>query len=192
MSRFDLSFSPGGDTVLHVELAPVPDDAPLSVAGDGDSDGRHAPDRRALAVIARSGPDDVARGELAGNLAWGWLHVERLWVATDTPCDSSGELGLRSALLWQAEAEAVRLGCIGAWLDMTDAAGAVLHDERLGRAHDSRAKAGVVHSEMLPPESAPERWRDRDVLWNEAEWSGASAARTPSSRVTWRSRCRLS
>ena len=44
-----------------------------------------------------------------------------------------------------------------------------LQDERLGRPHDFTAKAGVVHSEMLLPEGAPERWHDRQVLWNEVE-----------------------
>ncbi|SHK46485.1 Ti-type conjugative transfer relaxase TraA [Roseomonas rosea] len=44
-----------------------------------------------------------------------------------------------------------------------------LHDERLGRDHDFTAKAGVVHSEILAPEGAPERWRDRAALWNEVE-----------------------
>ena len=44
-----------------------------------------------------------------------------------------------------------------------------LPDERLGRDHDFTAKAGVVHSEILLPEGAPERWRDRATLWNEVE-----------------------
>jgi Ti-type conjugative transfer relaxase TraA len=44
-----------------------------------------------------------------------------------------------------------------------------LHDERLGRDHDFTAKAGVVHSEILTPEGAPGRWRDRATLWNEVE-----------------------
>lgn len=44
-----------------------------------------------------------------------------------------------------------------------------LHDERLDRAHDFSAKAGVVHSEVLLPDGAPERWRDRETLWNEVE-----------------------
>ncbi|MBV9379208.1 MAG: Ti-type conjugative transfer relaxase TraA, partial [Streptosporangiaceae bacterium] len=47
----------------------------------------------------------------------------------------------------------------------------LLHDERLGRDHDFTAKAGVVHSEILLPEGAPERWRDRAALWNEVEAS---------------------
>ena len=44
-----------------------------------------------------------------------------------------------------------------------------LHDERMQRDHDFTAKAGVVHSEILLPEGAPERWRDRACLWNEVE-----------------------
>ena len=44
-----------------------------------------------------------------------------------------------------------------------------LHDDRLGRDHDFTNKAGVVHSEILLPESAPERLNDRATLWNEVE-----------------------
>ena len=44
-----------------------------------------------------------------------------------------------------------------------------LHDERLGRHHDFSNKAGVVHSEVLLPEGAPERWQDREMLWNDVE-----------------------
>ena len=44
-----------------------------------------------------------------------------------------------------------------------------LYDERLGRDHDFTAKAGLVHSEIMLPESAPERWLDRVTLWNEVE-----------------------
>ncbi|AMU91561.1 Ti-type conjugative transfer relaxase TraA [Sphingopyxis macrogoltabida] len=44
-----------------------------------------------------------------------------------------------------------------------------LHDERLGRAHDFSNKAGVVHSEVLLPDGADERWLDRGRLWNDVE-----------------------
>ncbi|WP_447953915.1 Ti-type conjugative transfer relaxase TraA [Sphingopyxis chilensis] len=44
-----------------------------------------------------------------------------------------------------------------------------LHDERLDRAHDFTNKSGVVHSEMLLPESAPDDWHDRERLWNDVE-----------------------
>ncbi len=57
-----------------------------------------------------------------------------------------------------------------------------LHDERLGRDHDFTDKAGVVHSEIMLPEGAPERWQDRETLWNEVE--AARSARTPSWRAT--------
>jgi Ti-type conjugative transfer relaxase TraA len=44
-----------------------------------------------------------------------------------------------------------------------------LQDQRIGQSYDFTAKTGVVHSEILLPEGAPERWRDRAVLWNEVE-----------------------
>ena len=44
-----------------------------------------------------------------------------------------------------------------------------LQDERLGRSHDFSNKAGVVHSEILLPQGAPERLTDRATLWNEVE-----------------------
>src|SRR3546814_8523936 len=44
-----------------------------------------------------------------------------------------------------------------------------LRDERLGRAHDFSNKAGVVHSEVMLPEGAPERLADRQTLWIEVE-----------------------
>lgn len=44
-----------------------------------------------------------------------------------------------------------------------------LHDDRLGRDHDFSNKAGVVHSEIILPEGAPERLNDRACLWNEVE-----------------------
>ncbi|MCG2841989.1 Ti-type conjugative transfer relaxase TraA [Sandaracinobacter sp. RS1-74] len=48
-------------------------------------------------------------------------------------------------------------------------AGERLHDERLDRDHDFTNKSGVVHSEILLPEGAPERFSDRETLWNEVE-----------------------
>lgn len=44
-----------------------------------------------------------------------------------------------------------------------------LRDERLGRSHDFSNKAGVVHSEVLLPDGADERWTDRELLWNDVE-----------------------
>ncbi len=47
--------------------------------------------------------------------------------------------------------------------------GSRLRDERLGRDQDFSAKRGVVHSEVMLPESAPEAWSDRERLWNDVE-----------------------
>lgn len=44
-----------------------------------------------------------------------------------------------------------------------------LHDQRLDRHHDFSNKAGVVHSEVLLPDGAPEHLRDREKLWNAVE-----------------------
>ncbi|WP_316173166.1 Ti-type conjugative transfer relaxase TraA, partial [Bradyrhizobium sp. SZCCHNRI2049] len=44
-----------------------------------------------------------------------------------------------------------------------------LRDERLGRDQDFAGKRGVVHSEVMLPENAPEAWRDRERLWNSVE-----------------------
>ncbi len=44
-----------------------------------------------------------------------------------------------------------------------------LRDERIERSHDFSAKRGVVHSEVLLPDAAPEHWRDRERLWNDVE-----------------------
>ncbi|MBU0555679.1 MAG: Ti-type conjugative transfer relaxase TraA [Alphaproteobacteria bacterium] len=44
-----------------------------------------------------------------------------------------------------------------------------LHDQRLDRHHDFSNKAGVVHSEVLLPDGAPEHLSDREELWNAVE-----------------------
>ncbi len=47
--------------------------------------------------------------------------------------------------------------------------GSRLRDDRLERSHDFSAKRGVVHSEVMLPENAPEAWSDRERLWNDVE-----------------------
>jgi Ti-type conjugative transfer relaxase TraA len=46
-----------------------------------------------------------------------------------------------------------------------------LHDQRLDRHHDFSNKAGVVHSEIMLPDGAPEQLSDRERLWNAVEAS---------------------
>lgn len=47
--------------------------------------------------------------------------------------------------------------------------GSRLYDQRLDRNHDFSNKAGVVHSELLLPDGAPEHLGDRARLWNAVE-----------------------
>ncbi|MGY3448408.1 Ti-type conjugative transfer relaxase TraA [Bradyrhizobium sp. USDA 4353] len=47
--------------------------------------------------------------------------------------------------------------------------GSRLRDERLGREQDFSGKRGVVHSEVMLPENAPQAWSDRERLWNDVE-----------------------
>jgi len=49
--------------------------------------------------------------------------------------------------------------------------GSRLHDQRIDRDHDFSNKSGVVHSEVLLPENAPEHYSDRERLWNDVEAS---------------------
>lgn len=44
-----------------------------------------------------------------------------------------------------------------------------IRDERIDRSHDFTGKRGVVHSEVMLPDGAPEVWVDRERLWNDVE-----------------------
>ncbi|WP_186400656.1 Ti-type conjugative transfer relaxase TraA [Stappia sp. P2PMeth1] len=44
-----------------------------------------------------------------------------------------------------------------------------MRDERIDRVQDFSAKRGVVHSEVLLPDGAPEHLGDRERLWNDVE-----------------------
>ena len=44
-----------------------------------------------------------------------------------------------------------------------------LHDERQERDHDYSRTERVLHSEISLPSDAPDRFRDRETLWNEVE-----------------------
>jgi ATP-dependent exoDNAse (exonuclease V) alpha subunit len=48
-------------------------------------------------------------------------------------------------------------------------AGSRIFDERLGRTFNYSSRPDIIHSEILLPDGAPERWRDRAILWNEVE-----------------------
>jgi hypothetical protein len=53
-----------------------------------------------------------------------------------------------------------------------------LRDERQGRDQDFTSKRGVVHSEVLLPENAPEQWSDHERLWNDVEASRCAKTRS--------------
>ena len=44
-----------------------------------------------------------------------------------------------------------------------------LHDQRLDRSHDFTNKSGVIHSEVMTPQDAPDELRERESLWNAVE-----------------------
>jgi len=46
-----------------------------------------------------------------------------------------------------------------------------LYDERQGITFDYTKKRDLAHAEIILPENAPERWKDRETLWNEVERS---------------------
>jgi len=46
-----------------------------------------------------------------------------------------------------------------------------LYDERQGMTFDYTRKKDLAHAEIMLPNNAPERWKDRELLWNEVEKS---------------------
>jgi hypothetical protein len=50
-------------------------------------------------------------------------------------------------------------------------AGVALADERTGLEHDYTRKSGVLHSEIIAPDDAPDWITDRAALWNQVEAS---------------------
>lgn len=72
---------------------------------------------------------DAAGGPLVGGLtgytAWGWLYIERLWVA-----EAHRGRHVGSELIAAAEAEAVRRGCRAAWIDTFNPAALRLYRAR--------------------------------------------------------------
>lgn len=47
--------------------------------------------------------------------------------------------------------------------------GEEIKDERTGQSHDYTGKSDIYDNEILKPENAPERYADRQTLWNEVE-----------------------
>jgi GNAT superfamily N-acetyltransferase len=68
-------------------------------------------DRIPLAVLIRDDDGEVIGG-LSGYTSWGWLFTQLLFI----PEQLRGQ-GMAAKLLGEAEAEARRRGCRGAWID---------------------------------------------------------------------------
>ena len=60
-------------------------------------------------------PDQQIIGGLTGDISWGWLHVDVLWVA-----ESYRQDGIGTSLMDKAEAEASAMGVHQAYLETTD------------------------------------------------------------------------
>jgi GNAT superfamily N-acetyltransferase len=113
------SARPVGFDFHHVTLSfdltadPAPHD--LAVIGESlgafnDADVGPA-GRQPLVIFVRDEDGEIAGG-LSGHTAWGWLYVQWLWLA-----EALRGQGLAARLLAMAEAEALRRGCHGAWID---------------------------------------------------------------------------
>ena len=61
------------------------------------------------------GPDKQITGGLFGDISWGWLHVDIIWVEETYRQD-----GIGTALMDRAEAEATAMGVERAYLETTD------------------------------------------------------------------------
>jgi len=69
---------------------------------------------KALHLFAYA-PDRQIIGGLAGEIFWGWLHVDTLWVA-----ESYRQRGIGTSLMDRAETEAKMMGVTRAYLETTD------------------------------------------------------------------------
>ena len=60
-------------------------------------------------------PDGQIIAGLFGNIFWGWLHIDTLWVS-----ESYRKGGIGTSLMDRAEAEALAMGVNRAYLESTD------------------------------------------------------------------------
>ncbi|MDP9364255.1 MAG: GNAT family N-acetyltransferase [Chloroflexota bacterium] len=98
---------------MLAEDEPDPDDVKTVGRGLAAFNRQHAPedDYRPLALFLRD-PDRTIVGGLVGETFWGWLHVDLLWIREDLRGQGHGD-----RLLTAAEWEAVRRGCLHAFLE---------------------------------------------------------------------------
>ena len=99
---------------LSITLTDQPDATHLTRLGEHLAEFNEADvgpsGRQALAIFVHAEQNLVAG--LSGYTAWGWLYVQWLWLA-----EAQRGQGLAARLLAEAEAEAHRRGCHGAYID---------------------------------------------------------------------------
>ena len=91
----------------HLKRAIV---APLARFNEAQSG--HREDYRRLAILISHPATDEIVGGLWGETVYSYLHVDVLFVP-----ELLRGIGIGRQLMMQAESEAVRRGCNGAWLD---------------------------------------------------------------------------
>lgn len=98
-----------------LEVTDTPDQEDLEAIGSALAAFNQADvgpaERKALAVLVRDGKGLIVAG-ISGYTAWGWLYVQWLFVA-----ESHRGQGLAGQMLAAAEAEAIKRGCRGAYID---------------------------------------------------------------------------
>ena len=70
-------------------------------------------------------PDQQLIGGLFGDISWGWLHVNIMWVA-----EPFRHHGIGTELMDRAEAEAAAMGVHQAYLETTDFQAVGLYEKR--------------------------------------------------------------
>ena len=80
--------------------------------------------RKVLAALLREAGGNVLGGAI-GYTAWDWFYVEKVWV--DESLRGQGEA---ARLLAAGEAEALRRGCKGAWLDTLNPAARRVYEKQ--------------------------------------------------------------
>ena len=100
----------------EIDFTDAPDSAarePILRALIAYSEAQSRPmDSRPVAALLKDPRSGAVIGGLWGRTAWGWLHMDTLYVP-----DALRRSGLGSRLVRMAEDEAIRRGCRGAWLD---------------------------------------------------------------------------
>lgn len=98
---------------LELTSEPSPEDLAVILEGlTAFNEGEvGASERQTLAVLIRD-PEGKVIGGLSGYTSWGWLFTQLLFIP-----QSLRSQGMAGRLLQEAEEEARRRGCHGAWID---------------------------------------------------------------------------